>query len=67
MSEEEATVARPTYKKRKQDDTAATNMWMVTCSEGWRTSIVCTGMYEWAADWLLEVLDRRPFAPGNPS
>jgi len=27
--------------------------------------IVCERMYGWAADWLLEVLGRRPYADGK--
>lgn len=61
---QEATPEAPIYSKTKQDDGAATEMFMITCDEGWRTSIVCADMYEWAADWMLEVLGRRPFAPG---
>jgi hypothetical protein len=38
-------------------------MWMIVCDEGWRQSIVCTGMYDWAADWLLAILLDREFAP----
>jgi hypothetical protein len=42
----------------------ATPLYIITCDEGWRLSIVCDGMYEWAADWLLGVLGRQPYAPG---
>ncbi len=27
-----------------------TQTFMVVCDEGWRESIVCNSMYEWAAD-----------------
>lgn len=57
-----ATPARPVYSKVEQDE-GATGMFMITVDEGWRTSIVCGDMYEWAADWLLGVLGNRPFAP----
>lgn len=40
-----------------------TPLYMVTVDEGWRQSILCTGMYEWAADWLVTELQGRPFAP----
>ena len=44
-----------------------TQLYMVTVDEGWRETILCTGMYEWAADWLVEQLQGRPFAPeGRP-
>lgn len=68
----DASPARPVYAKVKQDARcfqiprvggAATAMFMITVNEGWRTSIVCADMYEWAADWLLGVLGNRPFAP----
>ena len=38
---------------------------MVTCDEGWRSSIVACDMYPWAAEWLVRALGRRPFAPGT--
>ena len=53
----------PVYAKVAHDDSGATQLYMITCDEGWRLSIVCERMYEWAADWLLEVLDQRPYAP----
>jgi hypothetical protein len=62
MPESDATSTRPIYKKVKIPH-GATQLYMITCDEGWRSSIVCDGMYEWAADWLLEILGRRPFAP----
>lgn len=37
--------------------------WGVRCNEGWRQSIVCTGMYQWAAEWLADELQGKPFAP----
>lgn len=62
----EATEERPIYRKRPMQS-AATRLYLIECDEGWRTSIVCTGMYEWAADWMLETLGRQPFAPGRRS
>jgi hypothetical protein len=38
------------------------NLWMITYDEGWRSSILCTGMYERDADWLLSLLGRTPRA-----
>jgi hypothetical protein len=52
----DASPENPSYKKIKQDDGHATQMFMITVDEGWRTWILCTEMYEWAADGLLEVL-----------
>jgi hypothetical protein len=59
----EPTPERPVYEKVAHDDGAATQLWFITCNEGWRSSIVCAHMYEWAADWLLGVLGNEPFAP----
>lgn len=56
-----ATEARPFYAKVLSTDTA-TPRYLVSCDEGWRVHIVCSGMYEWAADWLIAILDRRPYA-----
>lgn len=39
--------------------------WAVTCDEGWRVSFVANGMYQWAAEWLAEELQGKPFAPGR--
>lgn len=61
----EPTPEAPIYTKAPHDDGWATQLWFIVCNEGWRESIVCERMYEWAADWLLEVLDRQPFAPGR--
>lgn len=60
-----ASKEKPIYAKVAQDDGSATRMFMITCDEGWRLSIVCVDMYEWAADWLIKVLDRRPYASGT--
>lgn len=62
-ADREATVERPIYAKVYQDDGKATRLFMITVDEGWRQSILCNDMYEWAADWLLSVLADRPFAP----
>ncbi len=53
----------PVYAKVPHAAGRATQLWMITCDEGWRSSIVCERLYEWAADWLLAVLGRRPYAP----
>lgn len=56
---------QPIYSKVLQDDSSATKMYMIICNEGWRSLIVCADMYGWAADWLLRVLERRPYNDGN--
>ena len=53
---------RPVYRKVEHGEISATRMFMITCDEGWRSHIVCVDMYEWAADWLLGILGRQPFA-----
>ena len=35
-------------------------LFMITVDEGWRMSILCMGMYESQADWLLRQLAHRP-------
>jgi hypothetical protein len=62
-TEPAATPEAPIYTKVRQDKPAGTAFWLISCDEGWRTSIVCCDMYEWAADWLLGVLGRQPYAP----
>lgn len=56
----EATAEKPVYEAVQG---GATNLWLVTVDEGWRTSIVCSGMYEWAAHWLVEQIQHKPYAP----
>lgn len=59
------TVERPVYRKvlYKGPPEHATKLYQIHCDEGWRISIVCEGMYEWAADWLLEEIQGKRFAP----
>jgi hypothetical protein len=60
----EPTMVRPIYSKFLHTaENHATPLYGVTCNEGWRESIVCTGMFEWAADWLVEQIQGRPYAP----
>ncbi len=54
----------PIYKKVRHDEDTATKLFFIVCDEGWRETILCEKMYEWAADWLLILLDRIPFASG---
>lgn len=60
---EQTTPEAPTYRKVLENPTQPTPLFMIVCDEGWRESIVCQAMYEWAADWLLGVLGRQPYAP----
>lgn len=58
-----ASPEQPVYRKLHQgDDDTATRMFMITCDEGWRSSIVCADVYEHVADWLLGILGRKPYA-----
>lgn len=61
------TPERPVYSTFRQDEPSATAFYGVVVDEGWRSSIVCTGMYEWAADWLVGQLQGKPFAPERRS
>lgn len=54
----------PRYFRLPDPSSGATRLWMIVCDEGWRQSIVCAGLYEWTADWLLAVIGRQPFARG---
>lgn len=53
---------RPFYGVQLQDSDGATKRYMITCDEGWRTSIVCADMYVWVAEWLVEALQGKPYA-----
>lgn len=60
MSGERGTPDAPVYSKFKHDPCqhvkakpTATVNWGIQVDEGWRSWILCTGMYEWAADELL--------------
>lgn len=54
---------KPHYYYTQEERSGASNLFMVICDEGWRTSIVCDGAYEWAARWLVEQLQGKPYAP----
>jgi hypothetical protein len=60
----EPTEERPYWSAHPSDDGSATRLWHVTVNEGWRSSVVCSGMYEWAARWLVEQLQGKPYAQG---
>jgi hypothetical protein len=59
-----ATGEAPRYFKVPHLDSGATPHYFVVCDEGWRQTIVAERMYEWAADWLLSIIDGQPFANG---
>jgi hypothetical protein len=59
------TPANPRYETVREEHTEGTQLYMITVDEGWRSTIVCGGMYEWAADWLVEQLQGKPYAPGH--
>jgi hypothetical protein len=63
MDEDPPTPEKPLYWKLRHNSNSG-SLFLIVCDEGWRTSIVCEDMYEWAADWLIGELGRRPYAPG---
>lgn len=60
---ERGSTEKPFYQKVPQGDGSATKMFMVTVDEGWRSSVVCSDMYGWAASWLVDQLQGKPYAP----
>jgi hypothetical protein len=46
-----------TFAKVEQNG-GATPLYMIVADQGWRQMILCEGMYEWAADWLLTKLGK---------
>ncbi len=67
MTTIEATEDHPVYKRVHQNDGGATPLFMVVVDEGWRESILCQDMYEWAAIWLVAKLQSRCFVSGAGS
>ena len=61
----DASPENPIYRKILTDPNHPTKLYFIICDEGWRESIVCSGMYEWTVDWLLEVIGRKPYALGQ--
>jgi len=67
VEEQSATPCKPWYNKFPQDEKpqiyasesleverpTGTQFWGIQVDEGWRSWILCTNMYEWAADDLL--------------
>lgn len=60
----EPTPEHPVYTVVLEESESVTPRYMIRCNEGWREMIVCEGMYGWAAEWLVGVLGRRPYAEG---
>ena len=60
------TETKPLYRKVEQTGVTKTPLYMIVVDEGWRESILCSGMYEWAADWLVDRLEGKPFTLGMP-
>jgi hypothetical protein len=60
---EQPTPETPRYAKMLQQPAGATKLYMITVDEGWRSTVVCGDMYEWAADWLVDQLQGKPYAP----
>lgn len=52
---------KPVYTKGKQANSK--NLWYIQADEGWKTSVLCVGMYEWQADWLLSLIQYQPMPP----
>lgn len=44
----------PLYRKVKQ----SRGLFLIVCDEGWRASVLCSGMYENDADFVLRLLGR---------
>jgi hypothetical protein len=61
----EPTEARPVYTVVPQDGCGATQLYMVQVNEGWRSRILCQGMYRHLADWLANTLQGKPLATGK--
>ena len=59
----EPSEARPLYAKLRER--LGSNLFMITCDEGWRSSILATGMYEPVADWLISKVQGLPL-PHTP-
>lgn len=51
----------PIYTKKLHSSNHGTNLWFISCDEGWRELIVCSQMYELEANWLLGLLGRIPY------
>lgn len=43
----------------------AGSFWVITWDDGARQGILCTGMFEWQADWLIEQVQGKPLPEGH--
>lgn len=57
--------ASTTYRVAPDPHSGATPLYMIVVEEGWRQTILCSGMYEWAAEWLAKTLQGKAFHPGG--
>jgi hypothetical protein len=58
----DGTVERPIYTKFNDSKPGQTTQTFgISVDEGWRQSILCNGMYERDADWLIEQIQFKPF------
>lgn len=49
----------PVYAKIPE--ASGSNLFILQCDEGWRTTVVASGMYEHVADWLISLIQGKPF------
>lgn len=63
MPDVEPSEQHPRYAAVQQE--APSRLFMVMVDEGWRQSVMCSGMYQWAAEWLADFLQGEPYAPGR--
>lgn len=52
------TEQRPNYYKVRER--IGSNLFMVMCDEGWRVSVLATGMWERVADWIIASVQGQP-------
>lgn len=50
----------PVYSKFRQEGPVASGFYSIEVNEGWRSWILCSDMYEWAADDLIARLTEHP-------
>ena len=58
----DASEEHPVYTIIPHDGQSATPVYYITCNEGWRSHIVCERMYRYVAEWLVEILQGKPYA-----
>jgi hypothetical protein len=55
------------YRKVLEIKGGGTPTFLIVCEEPDKESIVCGGMYEWAAGWLIEQIQGKPYGLRIPS